>query len=351
MAAIETRSTSQAFLLAVAGAISVGAAAALRQRPDQSFRGRVVVITGGSRGLGLAMARCFADEGAHLALLARSADQLRTAAASLASRGARVITVACDVRDRAAVTSAIDAVIRTFGRVDVLVNNAGVIQVTPFVHASPRDFENSIATHLWGPLHTINAALPHLVHARGRIVNIASVGGRVAIPHMAPYCVGKFALVGLSEALRAELAPYGVSVTTVSPFLMRTGSHRNVIVRGQHRKEAALFALGTATGLTAMSADRAARQIVHAARARRSHASPGWPSRLAALGQGLAPAIVSGIATLVTRVALPAPSRHADGSDGVESRQIDLGRLARTFASSAALKYNQRLARDEVRPY
>ena len=350
MAAIDTRSTSQAFLLAVAGAVAIGAAAALRPPTNPSFRGRVVVITGGSRGLGLAMARRFADEGAHLALLARSRDQLRTAASDLESRGARVLTIVCDVRERTQVTDAIDAVVRTFGSIDVLVNNAGVIQVTPFVHASMRDFENSIATHLWAPLHTINAALPYLVHARGRIVNIASVGGRVAIPHMAPYCAGKFALVGLSEALRAELSPFGVSVTTVSPFLMRTGSHRNVAVRGQHRKEAALFALGTASGLTAMSADRAARQIVHAARARRSHVSPGWPSRLAALGQGLAPELVSAIAGLVTRLALPAPSRHADGSDSVESRQINMGRLARTFASGAALKYNQRLARDEVRP-
>ena len=307
------------------------------------------MITGGSRGLGLAMARRFADEGARLVLLARSADQLRTAASELESRGALVLTIACDVRERAQVAAAIDTAVRTFGRIDVLVNNAGVIQVTPFVHATLPDFENSLATHLWAPLYATNAALPHLVHSRGRIVNIASVGGRVAIPHMAPYCVGKFALVGLSEALRAELSPYGVSVTTVSPFLMRTGSHRNAAVRGQHRKEAALFALGTASGLTAMSADRAAQQIVHAARARRSHASPGWPSRLAAFGQGLAPELVAGLASLVTRLALPAPSRHAEGNDAVESRQIDLGRLARAFATNAALKYNQRLAKDEVR--
>jgi short-subunit dehydrogenase len=351
MAVADTRSSSSshAFWLAVAGAVALGAAASLRPRPDQTFRGRVVVITGGSRGLGLAMARRFAAEGARLALIARSADQLRTAAAELASHGATVMTIVGDVRQRAQVDAAIDQVVRTLGRIDVLVNNAGVIQITPFVHASMRDFENSIATHLWGPLYATNAALPHLVHTRGRIVNIASVGGRVAIPHMAPYSAGKFALVGLSEALRAELAPLGVSVTTVSPFLMRTGSHRNVVVRGQHRKEAALFALGTATGLTAMSAARAADQIVRAARARRSHVSPGWPSRLAALGQGVSPELVSSIATLVTRLALPSPSRHADANDGIESRQIDLGRLARAFASNAALQFNQRLARDEVR--
>jgi short-subunit dehydrogenase len=342
-------SSASAFWLAVAGAVALGAAASLRPRADRTFRERVVVITGGSRGLGLAMARRFADEGAHLVLLARSADQLRTAASELNARGVPVLTIACDVRDRTQVAAAMDTAVRTFGRIDVLVNNAGVIQVTPFVHASLHDFENSLATHLWAPLYTTNAALPYLAHTRGRIVNIASVGGRVAIPHMAPYCVGKFALVGLSEALRAELSPYGVSVTTVSPFLMRTGSHRNVAVRGQHRKEAALFALGTASGLTAMSADRAARQIVQAARARRSHVSPGWPSRLAALGQGLAPELVSGIASVVTRIALPAPSRQADGNQAVDSHHIDMGRLARAFASNAALKYNQRLARDEVR--
>lgn len=294
------------------------------------------------------MARRFAKEGASLALLARSADQLRTAAAELAAFGVPVLARVCDVREREAVRDAIDDIVRTFGQIDVLVNNAGVIQVTPFVHASMRDFEDSIATHLWAPLHTINAALPYLAHTRGRIVNIASVGGRVAIPHMSPYCAGKFALVGLSEALHAELAPFGVSVTTVSPFLMRTGSHRNVVVRGQHRKEAALFALGSSTGLTAMSADRAADQIVRAAASRRSHVSPGWPSRLAAAGQGLSPEVVSAVSTLMTRLALPSPSREAGGSDGIESSRIDMGRLARAFASGAALKYNQRLARDEV---
>ena len=308
-----------------------------------------MVITGGSRGLGLALARQFAGQGAQLVLLARSADQLRTAASELAAVGTRVLTIPCDVRQQAEVEAAVDLIVHTLGRIDVVVNNAGVIQVTPFVHAALRDFEVSMATHLWAPLYMINAALPHLVRTHGRIVNIASVGGRVAIPHMAPYCAGKFALVGLSEALHAELAPLGVSVTTVSPFLMRTGSHRNVMVRGQHRKEAAIFALGTASGLTAMSADRAARQIVAAAAARRSHAAPGWPSRLAAIGQGLSPALVSAIASAVTRVALPAPSRRLDGDNAIESRSLDMGRLARAFASKSALKFNQRLAPDEVR--
>lgn len=333
----------------IAVAACAGALAGLARRSRSSFKGRTVVITGGSRGLGLALARIFAAEDARVALLARSPDQLTAARRELAARGADVLAVRCDIRDRVAVDAAVNEIARQFGAIDVLVNNAGVIQVTPFEHARLEDFRDSLDTHFWGPLYLIRACLPMFEHqGGGRIINIASIGGRVAVPHLMPYTVGKFALVGFSEALRAELKRYGVTVTTVTPHLMRTGSHRNVLVRGQHAKEATWFALSTATRLTAISAERAARQIVEAARAGRSSISPGWMGRAAMLTQALAPGLASALAAAAVRFVLPSPSTEPSGGVGFDSHEVDLGRRARWFATDVLDRFNQRPAPDEA---
>ena len=343
-------------LTVVGGAVLAGWAAGMLVRRFVSrppnFTSKTVIITGGSRGLGLAMARVFAAEGARLVLIARSSDQLESAAADLRANGATVQTITCDIRDRAAVQSAIDLVMRDSGRIDVLVNNAGVIQVTPFVHAQRSDYEDSLNTHFWGPLNLVEACLPHLLQqGAGHIVNISSVGGRIAVPHLMPYCVGKFALTGFSDALHAELAPMGIAVTTVTPYLMRTGSHRNPLVRGQHRKEAQLFALGTASPLTAISADRAARMIVEAVRRRRARIAPGWPSRTAEVVQSVAPELTAALGAAAVRLMLPSPSDQADGDRSRPSRELDLGAVARLFATAAAAKFNQHLAKDELRAH
>jgi short-subunit dehydrogenase len=347
-------STSRAVTaLAVAGGALAAAAWAGRRagRGDDGFQGRVVVISGGSRGLGLAMARQFAQEGARLALIARSATALDTAADELRRDWhATVVTAVCDVRDEAAVRSKIAAIARELGGIDVLVNNAGIIQVMPFEHAHDEDFADSIDTHFWAPLHLVRACLPYLsANGGGRIVNIASIGGRVAIPHLLPYSVGKFALVGFSEGLGAELSRHGISVTTVTPHLMQTGSHRNAVVRGRHANEATWFALGTATRATAIDADRAARMILNAARARRSHVTPGLPARATEIAQALAPALVAAVTGAVARFLLPGPTENGDGDRARVSRDIDVGAVARLFATAAARRFNQPIAPDEAR--
>jgi short-subunit dehydrogenase len=112
------------------------------------------------------------------------------------------------------------------------------------------DYEHAMAVHFWGPLQLINAITPHMkARGQGRIVNITSIGGKVAVPHLLPYAASKFALVGLSEGLRAELLKDGVYVTTVCPGLMRTGSHLQAFFKGQHKKEYALFAIANASPL------------------------------------------------------------------------------------------------------
>jgi NAD(P)-dependent dehydrogenase (short-subunit alcohol dehydrogenase family) len=295
------------------GFTMAGAAAlwAVRRLSLPRFTGQVVAITGGSRGLGLLLAREFAAEGARLALLARDPAALARAEADLAGRGAEVLVLSCDVRDQAAVEDAIEHVIERFGRLDVLVNNAGIIQVGPLDHMRLEDFADALAVHAWGPLYTTLAALPHLRRqGGGRIVNISSIGGKIATPHLLPYVASKFALTGLSDGLRAELARDNIRVTTVIPGLMRTGSHVNAFFKGRHRGEFTWFALLDALPLTSVSARSAARQIVEAARrgAARLIISP--QAKLAVLADTLFPGVVAEATRLVNRLLPPPASEH-----------------------------------------
>jgi NAD(P)-dependent dehydrogenase (short-subunit alcohol dehydrogenase family) len=316
-----------------------------RQRRRDSFRGLSILITGGSRGLGLALARRFVSEGAALTIAARDPDELERARLELSARGGMVLAVPCDIRDRDAGAALVETAVAHHGRLDVLVNNAGVIQMSPFALATDEDFAESLAIHFWGPLSAIRAARPHLAASRGRIVNISSIGGRIAVPHLLPYCVGKFALSALSDGLHAELAPDGISVLTVSPGLMRTGSHRNVRIRGRHHAEARWFGLATATSLTSMDVDRAARAIIAACRSRRARLTVGSQARLAEIVDTLAPEIAAAAATAVTRF-LP---RADDASpDPVWSRDLDLGWIASMLPRRAALRMNQPIAADEM---
>lgn len=302
------------FLLGAAAGIAgaVAAAGILRGRRAIQFAGRVVVITGGSRGLGLVIARQLAAEGARLCLLARDERELAAAREELGAAGAEVMTISCDIRRRADVRAAIDTVLERWAAVDVLINNAGTIQVGPLEHMTPGDFENAMATHFWGPLHLMFEIVPSMRQRRfGRIVNIASIGGRVAVPHLGPYCASKFALVGLSDGVRAELDQYGIRVTTVTPGLMRTGSPVNVDVKGRHEEEYAWFVVSDSIPGLSTSAQNAARQIVEACRHGDPELTITLPARLAMLANNLAPRAVGRAMVLVNRL-LPG----AAGADG-----------------------------------
>ncbi|HYY41441.1 MAG TPA: SDR family NAD(P)-dependent oxidoreductase, partial [Pyrinomonadaceae bacterium] len=245
----------------------LAARALWRQGREFDFRDKTVLVTGGSRGLGLVLARELAQAGARLALCARDPAELERARAELAGRGAEVMVFPCDVTDRAQVAEWVRVARDRYGRVDVLINNAGVIEVGPLEVQTLADFEEAMKTHFWGPLYAIMAVLPEMKRQRaGRIVNITSIGGKIGIPHLVPYSASKFALVGLSEGLRAELMKDGIVVTTVCPGLMRTGSPRNAVFKGQHRAEYAWFSISDALPVTSMQAERAARQIIAACR-------------------------------------------------------------------------------------
>lgn len=293
-----------------------GTALALRRARSMSLRGRVVAITGGSRGLGLAIARELVQRGARLALIARTESDLHSAADALqALGGARPLTIACDIADRDAMHRAVQRIVVELGPVDVLVNDAGMITVGPCEHMRTHDFERAMATHFWGPLFAMEAVIPGMRRrGEGRIVNISSIGGKVAVPHMLPYSASKFALVGLSDGMRAELAKDGIRVTTVCPGLMRTGSHLNVGVKGHHELELAWFAILLGIPGVSMSVERAARRIVRALVRGERELTLGLPAKLAVLLQTLAPETTAALMALVDRM-LPAPGEDASADE------------------------------------
>lgn len=329
----------------VSQAIKVTAAvivarAVLRRTNRFDFANKTVVISGGSRGLGLEMARCFAAEGAHLALMARDAEELERAGRELESRGAEVLLLRCDIRNQEDVEKNIRRVIDWKGRVDVLVNNAGVIQVGPYEHMDRDDFQSALGVHLWGPLQLMRAAIPYMKRQRGgRIVNIASFGGKVAVPHLLPYCASKFALVGLSDGIRAEIAKHGIRVTTVCPGLMRTGSHVNASFRGRHEKEFALFSITNALPLFSVNSARAARQIVESCRYGDPFVMIGPQARIVHLLQAVFPNLTGEVLNIVGCLLPEAVDDGHKTKQGGESRS----RLAPAwlaYLSDAAIERN-----------
>lgn len=274
---------------------------------DYDLRNKTVLITGGSRGLGLVMAREFARHGSRLALCARDEEELERARIDVEKLGAEVMVVRCDLTKQQEVNDMVAAINQRFGNIDVLVNNAGVIQVGPLEVMTEKDFEDAMQAHFWAPLYTIMAVLPSMRHRKaGRIVNISSIGGKVAVPHLVPYSASKFALVGLSKGLRTELMKDGISVTTICPGLMRTGSPRNANFKGQHRVEYAWFSISDALPLLTVSAENAARQIVRACKRGQAELVISIPAKIAVLFDELFPEAMSQILGLVNQL-LPGP--------------------------------------------
>ena len=288
-----------------------------------SLVGRTVLITGGSRGLGLVIAREFIREGAHVAIAARDPDELDRAKADLVERGGSVLSVQCDVTDRGQVDEMVGTVLDAFGHIDIVINNAGLIQVGPVEAMTTDDYEAALRTHFWAPLYTTLAVLPGMRKRRmGRIVNISSLGGKISMPHLIPYGASKFALTGLSEGLRAELINDGIYVTTVIPGLMRTGSPINAFFKGQHRAEYAWFAISDSVPFLSMSAESAARQILNACRYGDAELILSLPAKLAVRLHGLFPGVMTeflGLANRVLPAAVPGATQNVRGRDSISA--------------------------------
>jgi NAD(P)-dependent dehydrogenase (short-subunit alcohol dehydrogenase family) len=291
--------------------------------PKESFEGKSVLITGGSRGLGLALATEFAREKAKVAIIARSAKELDRAFIQIdkAVPGADLLVYSCDVTDRGALEQAIEEVARARGGLDVLVNNAGAITIGPFDSMEREDFEAQMDLHFFAVLNACKLALPHLRRRGGaRIVNICSMGGKAAVPHMLPYDSSKFALAGFSQGLMAELAEEGISVTTIYPAVMRTGSPIQAVFKGDHEKEFAWFASTDVMPGLSLAANKAAREIVEAARARTTELVPSIPAKARNVLSAAFPEIFSALMAFAAgRLPKGQSSEHRTGAD---SRQL-----------------------------
>ncbi len=297
---------------AVGGAVAL-AAYRRRLRVEDDLTGEVAVVTGASRGLGLLLAFELARRGCRLLVCARDGEELDRAAARLRETGAQVVAVACDITSEGAAARLVDAACESYGRMDILVNNAGIIRVGPTPSASPADYEAAIATMAVAPIRLALAALPVMrAQGHGRIVTITSLGGKVSVPHLLPYSTAKFAAVGFSEGLRAELGGGPVTVTTVVPGLMRTGSHLRAEFAGRKEQEFTWFSLGASLPLVSMDAERAARQIVAGMAARRPEVFLTPAAQVVGRLAALVPELTAPIMHATQNAVLPAPD--SDGT-------------------------------------
>jgi short-subunit dehydrogenase len=288
------------------------------------FAGETALVTGGSRGLGLLIAERLGRRGCRVMICARDAEELAAAGDRLREQGIDADTFVCDLTDPQTADRLVHAVQRRFGRLDILVNNAGVIQVGPLKGLTGEDFEQAWQTMFAGPLRLTLAVLPQMrARHSGTIVNIASIGGRIPVPHLLPYVAAKHAMAGFSSGLRAELAGDGISVTTVVPGLMRTGSHRAAEFSGQADREFAWFSLLASLPLLSGSANRAARAVVRAAERRRPELVFTPAAKVGCRLYALAPATATRLLGLAGRL-LPAtgsaPEHNVRGAALAEGR-------------------------------
>jgi NAD(P)-dependent dehydrogenase (short-subunit alcohol dehydrogenase family) len=335
-------------MVAAGTALALGVAAreALARDRETDLYGAVALVTGGSRGLGLALSRELARQGCRLAICARDETELEDARADLKRSGAEVLAVPCDVADPAEVAAMVEAVTRQYGRIDILVNNAGIIVVAPVETLTRADFERVIGVNFWGVLNPTLEVLPGMrAQGSGRIVNITSIGGKIAVPHLLPYTCAKFAAVGLSEGLRAELADTGITVTTVVPGLMRTGSYLHAEFGGEQGAEYRWFALNASAPYPiAIGADRAARLIMRAVKRGQAECTYPVSAVVAARLSGLLPGTTTNALTLVDRF-LPQPPRQAARTRTGATLEADLDspllRAAMVLGRTAAKEYKQ----------
>lgn len=232
------------------------------------FRGQVVIVTGASAGIGRALALKLAGQGAQVALAARRTDRLEQIAAECRSLGGQALVVPTDVADEAQCKALVAQTIGAFGRLDMLVNNAGLAASALFDDFPDlRLFRLTVDVNFYGAVYCTYYALPYLKQSRGRIVAVSSLGGKSAIPYNTPYCASKYALHGFYDSLRMELRQSGVSATVVCPWWVATEFHtaqlnKDGVPRGETRGK------DMYTSKT-MSAERCAEIVLAAAHRRR----------------------------------------------------------------------------------
>jgi short-subunit dehydrogenase len=226
--------------------------------------GKVALITGASAGIGAALARELARDGADLVLAARREDRLRDLAREIEATGRNAIVVGCDVTRDGDLERAVAAAVERYGRLDIAIANAGFGVVGPVEELRLDDFRRQLETNVLGVLRTLYASLPELRKTRGQFVVVGSVAGHVPTPATSAYSMSKFAVRGLAESIHDELAVSGISVTLVSPGFVDSD-----IRRVDNHGEVHESAPDPVPAWLRMPTDRAARIIVRAIRRRR----------------------------------------------------------------------------------
>jgi short-subunit dehydrogenase len=328
----------------VAGVATGGAYALYRQLGRVRLDGKVAFVTGGSRGLGLLLAHALGARRMRVVICARDEEELERARSSLVAAGVDATALPCDVTDEDGIAGLVADVEENLGPIDLLVNNAGIIQVGPAESMRPEDYRRAMDVMFWGALNTAEAVLPRMrARRRGTVVNITSIGAAVGIPHLAPYDAAKFALRGWSEALSAEMSRYGVTVITIVPGLMRTGSFGHALVKGRRYAEASLFSLAASLPIITTSAERAARRIVRAIELGERFVVIGAPAKALRLAHALFPGTVVRGLGFLNRL-LPPPEEGERDAMPLPGEIFRRG-LARSILTAlgdrAAKKYNE----------
>jgi NAD(P)-dependent dehydrogenase (short-subunit alcohol dehydrogenase family) len=267
---------------------------------------KVALVTGGSRGLGLEMARILARRGWALALVARDPAGLESARRLLAreSPSAPSLSIACDLGRSGSARSAVEACKGAFGRLDLLVNNAGAISPAPFASLSRDTIATSLDLHVLAPAEAMGAAFPLLsAGRRGRVINVSAIEGLVGVPLLAACASGKFGLVGLTESVRAEWASKGVGVTLACPGFLRPAGGSGISPKAAPRPPSNRLPGGADRWmhlpLLSMEVDRAAARILEASERGRPRIVLTPAARALALLHGVAPGLVARVASRV----------------------------------------------------
>lgn len=324
--------------LAAAGGLYLAGRAAYRLVLRERLRGQVVVVVGGTRGLGLAMARRFVDLGCPVAICGRDEDTAERARADLVARGGTVVAGSCDASDEADVARFLDVVLANLGHVDVLITTAATMGVGPVESMSTRDFHEAMESIFWSNVYPTLAVLPVMRgQGHGRIAHVTSIGGRIPLPHMLPYSSAKFALVGFSEGLRAEVAKDGIQVTTLVPGPMRTGSYLRARFEGDAVAEQAWFGTASTTPGLAMDTERAASRMIEAIAAGTPRVVVGGPAQLALAGYTLFPRTSRRALSLTERALPSAPEGELEAP--IDERSIESVRAVQAAGAAYAARY------------
>ncbi|MCP4039243.1 MAG: SDR family oxidoreductase [bacterium] len=256
----------------------------------------VVVITGAAAGIGAALARRYARDGAKLALLDRDLAGIEALGAEALGASHAPLAVRCDVTNASTCDQAIEDVVKHFGRIDILINNAGITHVSPFAETDPEVIRRVMDVNFYGALYCTKAALPHLVSSRGRIAVMSSVAGFAPLALRTGYAASKHALHGLFESLRSEIVETGVSITMVCPSFVRTAIGDKALGADGGPREADRSEVGGA-----MEPDTVAAQIHRAVQRRQRTLLVGRVGKLSYWLSRLLPSVYERIMTASQR--------------------------------------------------